>query len=95
MPGTVLDHIGRTPMVTLTKIASGLPVPMLVKCEHLNPGGQREGSHRARDRRRLMREEGLLVGGSSGTAVGAALRVAASGRVNGPVVALHPDSWDR
>jgi cysteine synthase len=45
--------------------------------------------------RRLLREEGLLVGGSAGTAVVAALRVAASGRVQGPVVALLPDSWDR
>ena len=45
--------------------------------------------------RRLIRDEGLLVGGSAGTAVVAALRVAASGRVQGPVVALLPDSWDR
>jgi cysteine synthase len=43
--------------------------------------------------RRLIREEGLLVGGSAGTAVVAALRVAAAG--HGPVVALLPDSWDR
>jgi cysteine synthase len=40
--------------------------------------------------RRLIREEGLLVGGSAGTAVVAALRVAAS-----PVVVVLPDSWDR
>ncbi len=45
--------------------------------------------------RRLLREEGLLVGGSSGTAVAAALRVAARGDVGGPVVALLADSWDR
>jgi cystathionine beta-synthase len=44
---------------------------------------------------RLIREEGLLVGGSSGTAVAAALRVAASGEVNGPIVAILADSWDR
>ncbi len=43
--------------------------------------------------RRLLREEGLLVGGSAGTVVAAALRVAS--RVTGPVVALVPDSWDR
>ncbi len=45
--------------------------------------------------RRLLREEGLLVGGSSGTAVVAAMRIARSGQVRGPVVALLPDSWDR
>jgi cysteine synthase len=44
---------------------------------------------------RLLREEALLVGGSSGTAVAAALRFAARGDVNGPVVALLADSWDR
>ena len=45
--------------------------------------------------RRLWREEGLLVGGSSGTAVAAALRVAARGDLTGPVVAVLADSWDR
>ncbi len=45
--------------------------------------------------RRLIREEGLLVGGSAGTAVAAALRVAADPSLDGPVVVLLPDSWDR
>jgi cystathionine beta-synthase len=45
--------------------------------------------------RRLIREEGLLVGGSSGTAVAAALRGAARGGLDGPVVAVLADSWDR
>ena len=45
--------------------------------------------------KRLICEEGLLVGGSSGTAVVAALRVAARGDVRGPVVAILADSWDR
>ena len=44
---------------------------------------------------RLLREEGLLVGGSAGTAVAAALRVARAGGLDGPVVAVLPDSWDR
>ena len=44
---------------------------------------------------RLIREEGLLVGGSSGTAVVAALRIAAMSEVAGPVVAILADSWDR
>jgi cysteine synthase len=43
--------------------------------------------------RRLWREEGLYVGGSAGTAVAAALRVAA--RAQGPVIVLLPDAWDR
>lgn len=43
----------------------------------------------------LQRREGLLVGGSSGTAVAAAVAYARSGRAKGPVVALLADSWDR
>ncbi|TAK23125.1 MAG: cysteine synthase family protein [Myxococcaceae bacterium] len=45
--------------------------------------------------RRLVREEGLLVGGSAGTNVVAALRVAARGDLDGPVVTVLPDAWDR
>ena len=37
-PG-ILDHIGRTPLVRLQHIDRDLPVPILAKCEHLNPGG--------------------------------------------------------
>jgi cystathionine beta-synthase len=42
--------------------------------------------------RRLAREEGLLVGGSAGTAVAAALRVAATLGAPGMVVVVLPDS---
>jgi cysteine synthase len=45
--------------------------------------------------RRLQREEGLLVGGSAGTAVVAALRIAARPEIDGAVVAVLPDAWDR
>ncbi len=45
--------------------------------------------------KRLVREEGLLVGGSAGTNVVAALRLAARGGITGPVVTVLPDSWDR
>lgn len=44
---------------------------------------------------RLVREEGLLVGGSAGTAVVAALRVARDPTTEGPVVVVLPDAWDR
>lgn len=45
--------------------------------------------------KRLVREEGLLVGGSAGTNVVAALRLAARDGLDGPVVTVLPDSWDR
>lgn len=43
--------------------------------------------------RRLVQEEGLLVGGSAGTNVAAAVRVAKT--ADGPVVTVLPDGWDR
>src|SRR5690348_6882061 len=36
---SILDHIGNTPLVPLAHVAAGLPVPVLAKCEHMNPGG--------------------------------------------------------
>ncbi|MGE0550165.1 MAG: PLP-dependent cysteine synthase family protein [Kofleriaceae bacterium] len=44
---------------------------------------------------RLVKEEGLTVGGSTGVNVVAALRVAARGNLNGPVVTVAADQWDR
>lgn len=45
--------------------------------------------------RRLVREEGLYVGGSAGANLVTALRVAARGDIQGPVVTVICDSWDR
>ena len=52
----ILDAIGHTPLVPLVRIGRGLPVPLLAKCEHLNPGGSikdrialAQPSHRARE----------------------------------------------
>ncbi len=39
MSQTILHHIGKTPLVELTRIGAGLPNPILVKCEHMSPGG--------------------------------------------------------
>ncbi|MEO8698681.1 MAG: cysteine synthase family protein [Kofleriaceae bacterium] len=44
---------------------------------------------------RLVKEEGLTVGGSTGVNVVAALRVAARGELAGPVVTVAADLWDR
>jgi cysteine synthase len=38
-PRSLLSTIGGTPLVTLARVGHGLPVPVLAKCEHLNPGG--------------------------------------------------------
>jgi len=43
----------------------------------------------------LIRQEGLLVGGSSGTNVAAAVKLAKTGKIRDPIVTVLPDSWDR
>lgn len=35
----VIGAIGNTPLIELTRVAKGLPRKVLIKCEHLNPGG--------------------------------------------------------
>lgn len=44
---------------------------------------------------RLVKEEGLTVGGSTGVNVVCALRVAARADIHGPVVTIAADLWDR
>ncbi|MFT3697469.1 MAG: cysteine synthase family protein [Kofleriaceae bacterium] len=44
---------------------------------------------------RLVKEEGLTVGGSTGVNVVAALRVAARTDLKGPVITIACDQWDR
>ena len=44
---------------------------------------------------RLVKEEGLTVGASTGVNVVGALRVAARTDINGPVVTIAADLWDR
>lgn len=78
--------------------------------ENERGSGEEAASHREKDSsrvelvtdeesfamaKRLIREEGLFVGGSAGTNVAAALRVARRGGIDGPVVTVLPDSWDR
>src|SRR5438105_4215950 len=36
---SILEAIGNTPLVPLTRLAAGTPLPVLAKCEHCNPGG--------------------------------------------------------
>src|SRR5512142_1285362 len=82
---TILDAVGRTPLVALGRVARGLPVPVLAKCEQLNPGGS------VKDRiavaivddaeaRGLLTAGGTLVEATAGnTGVGLALVAAARG----------------
>ena len=38
-PRSILDHIGGTPLVPMSRISAKLSMPLMGKCEHLDPGG--------------------------------------------------------
>jgi cysteine synthase len=82
---TILDHIGRTPLVPLSRLARGLPVPVLAKCEHMNPGGSvKDRIAKAivddAEARGVLRAGMTLIEATAGnTGVGLALVAAARG----------------
>ena len=81
----ILEHIGGTPLVPLSRIAHDLPVPVLVKCEHMNPGGSvKDRIAKAivddAETRGVLRSGMTLVEATAGnTGVGLALVAAARG----------------
>src|SRR5271169_6308742 len=85
MAATLLDSIGRTPLVALRRIGRGLPVPVLVKCEHLNPGGSVKDRIAVAivddaERRGVLRPGATLVEATAGnTGLGLALVAAVRG----------------
>jgi cystathionine beta-synthase len=82
---SILESIGRTPMVRLNRVTEGLAAELYVKCEFLNPGGSvkdRIGLELIEDaeRRGLLRPGGTLVEATSGnTGVGLAMVAAMKG----------------
>ncbi len=85
MTRALLDHVGHTPLVALTRIGRGLPVPVLAKCEHMNPGGSikdRLAKAIADDAeaRGVLRPGMTIIEATAGnTGVGLALEAAARG----------------
>lgn len=84
-PETILDLIGRTPLVPLRRVAQGVPYRVLAKLEFLNPGGSvkdRIGPAMiaAAEARGLLQPGGTIVEATSGnTGVGLALVAAVKG----------------
>ncbi len=84
-PRTILDLVGRTPVVPLHRVTAGLPYRVLAKLEFLNPGGSvkdRIGQamiDRA-EAKGLLRPGGTIVEATSGnTGVGLAMVAAVRG----------------
>ncbi len=82
---SILEVIGNTPMLRLTRIAPGTKPVLLAKLEHLNPGGSvkdRIGITMIEDaeRRGLLKPGGTIIEGTSGnTGMGLALVAAMKG----------------
>ena len=82
---SVLDTIGHTPLIRLSRIASGVRTPIYGKAEYANPGGSVkdriglaiiEGAERSGD----LKPGGTIVEGTSGnTGVGLAIAAAIKG----------------
>ncbi|MCL5735354.1 MAG: pyridoxal-phosphate dependent enzyme, partial [Actinobacteria bacterium] len=82
---SVLDGVGGTPLVRLSRITSGLPVTLLAKAELLNPGGSIKdrialGMVEDAEARGLLRPGGTIIEATAGnTGVGLALVAACKG----------------
>ena len=82
---SVLDTIGRTPLIRLSRVAAGIRTPVYGKAEYANPGGSvkdRIGLAIIEDaeRRGELKPGGTIVEGTSGnTGVGLAIAAALKG----------------
>jgi len=85
LSSTILDEIGRTPMVRLNKVGKELPCELLAKCEFVNPGGSlkdRIGARMVLDAEREGRikpGDTLIEPTSGNTGIGMALACAVKG----------------
>ena len=81
----ILQAVGRTPLIKLNRIAKGIPAPVYVKADHLNPGGSVKDRIAIRmvddaEQRGLLKPGGTIVEATSGnTGWGLALVAAVRG----------------
>jgi cystathionine beta-synthase len=82
---SILDAVGHTPMVRLSRIAKGIPCEVLAKCEFMNPGGSvkdRIGVRMLLDAERSGRikpGDTLIEPTSGNTGIGIAMAAASRG----------------
>src|SRR3954449_5470589 len=82
---SLLELVGNTPIVRLTRIAEGLPVELLAKLEYMNPGGSNKdriglAMIEAAERDGKLKPGGTIVEPTSGnTGVGLAIAAAQKG----------------
>src|SRR5271155_873355 len=85
MQDQILQVVGRTPLIRLRRLAEGLPVPVYVKLESLNPGGSVKDRVAVAmiseaERRGWLRPGGTIIEATAGnTGVGLAMTAAVKG----------------
>src|SRR5271155_3569088 len=85
MQDQILQVVGRTPLIRLRRLAEGLPVPVYVKLESLNPGGSVKdrvafAMVAEAERRGWLRPGGTIIEATAGnTGVGLAITAAVKG----------------
>ena len=95
---SILDAVGRTPIVRLSRLAAGLTAQVVAKVEYLNPGGSIKdrvavAMIEAAERDGLLRPGGTIVEPTSGN-TGTGLAIAA--RLKGyRVIAVMPDKQSK
>jgi len=95
---SILDAVGRTPLVRLSRLAAGLTPQLVAKVEYLNPGGSIKdrvavAMIEAAERDGLLKPGGTIVEPTSGN-TGTGLAIAA--RLKGyRVVAVMPDKQSK
>jgi cystathionine beta-synthase len=83
--GTILDAVGRTPIVKLQKVARHVQAEIYVKCEYMNPAGSMKDRVAMNivgdaERRGLLRPGGTIIEATSGnTGMGLAMVAAVRG----------------
>src|SRR6201998_2122892 len=95
---SILDTIGHTPLVRLSRIGAGLRAQLLAKVEYFNPGGSIKdrvavAMIEAAERDGLLKPGGTIIEPTSGN-TGTGLAIAA--RLKGyKVIAVMPDKMSR
>ena len=95
---SILDAVGRTPLVRLSRLGAGLTAQLVAKVEYLNPGGSIKdrvavAMIEAAERDGLLRPGGTIVEPTSGN-TGTGLAIAA--RLKGyRVIAVMPDKQSK
>lgn len=93
---SILDLIGNTPLLKLTKVTEGLKTNLLVKCEHMNPSGSVKDRMALKmiedaERSGKLRPGGMIVDSTTGN-TGPALTLV--GRAKGYRVRMFiPGKW--